>query len=461
MTEIPKSPSPQPTTLDTNAIPLGERSWHAILQHVMEVGDEAETSYLEIKSALDIKSVRGAAHANKHAVAKIAKFLLGAANRSPKDAVRHFQGYAVLVIGAEKGQALGLPRGIELHDLEDSLRPYLGPKFPNFELGRIALSDEREILLIVAPPPKDGEQIYPCCKNYQPEERRDNLRDGAIYVRGSSSTREARHEEVLALVERSRSRNKPQINLEVSLDGPIYRVVQLDDTLNRLYDQEEQHFNERIAKKYNRENNTISRSPFIQPPSFAKPITGSEMEEALQSWKDTRSEHISAGRQHLLGVSLDFSRIQVVSHGRFIAKPQLSVYFYGCEILEWNDPDNADLEKLVEPVIHKTDAFGYRLDTDSLSINIPHREPIFGNDSDKAWMTFDAESFRPDTPWRSGSKECVLVARDISSEHIEATWTLTEDSNDEVVTGDFTVKTEPPISASDLVLHSFVERNFA
>ena len=48
MTETPKSPSPQPTTLDTNAIPLGERSWHAILQHVMEVGDEAETSYLEI-----------------------------------------------------------------------------------------------------------------------------------------------------------------------------------------------------------------------------------------------------------------------------------------------------------------------------------------------------------------------------------------------------------------------------
>ena len=128
MTETSKSTSPQPAILDTNAVPLGERSWHAILQHVMEVGDEAETSYLEIKSALDITSIRGAAHANKQAVAKIAKFLLGVANRSPKDAARHFQGYAVLVIGAEKGQALGVPRGIELHDLENSLRPYLGAK---------------------------------------------------------------------------------------------------------------------------------------------------------------------------------------------------------------------------------------------------------------------------------------------------------------------------------------------
>lgn len=455
MTEIPESASTQPATFDTDTTPLGERSWHAILQHVMKVGDEAETSYLETKSTLDITTTRGKAHANKQAVAKVAKFLLGAANRLPKDASRHFQGHAVLVIGAEKGQALGVPRGIELHDLENSLRPYLGSKFPNFELGRITLSDEREVLLIIAPPPKDGEQIYPCCKNYQPEERRDNLRDGAIYVRGSSNTREARHEEVLALVERSRSRKKSPIDLEVSLDGPIYRVVELDGTLNRLYDQEESDFNERIAEQYKRENNTVSQFSFIQPRPFAKPITGSEMEEALQFWKDTHLEHVAAGRQHLLGVSLDFSRIQVVSHGRFIAKPQLSVHFYGCEILEWNDPDGADWKKLVEPIIHKTDAFGYRLDTGSLSMNMPHREPTFGNDSDKAWMNFDAESFRPNTPWRSRSKECILIAQDISSEHIEATWTLTEDGNDEVVSGRFTIETEPPVSAMELVLQYF------
>ena len=350
-----------------------------------------------------------------------------------------------------------MPRGIELHDLENSLRPYLGPKFPNFELGRITLSDEREVLLIIAPPPKDGEQIYPCCKNYQPEERRDNLRDGAIYVRGSSNTREARHEEVLALVERSRSRKKSPIDLEVSLDGPIYRVVELDDTLNSLYDQEESDFNERIAEQYKRENNTVSQFPFIQPHPFAKPITGSEMEEALQFWKDARPEHVAAGRQHLLGVSLGFSRIQVVSHSRFIAKPQLSVHFYGCEILEWNDPDDADWEKLVEPIIHKTDAFGYRLDTGSLSINMPHREPTFGNDSDKAWMNFDAESIRPNTPWRSRSKECILIAQNISSEHIEATWTLTEDGNDEVVSGRFTIETEPSVSARELVLQYFCD----
>ena len=35
--------------------------------------------------------------------ATVAKFLLGAANRMPEDAQRHFRGHAVLVIGAELG----------------------------------------------------------------------------------------------------------------------------------------------------------------------------------------------------------------------------------------------------------------------------------------------------------------------------------------------------------------------
>ena len=62
MVETPESSSNQSATFDTfdtSGIPLGERSWRAILQHVMEVGDEAETSYLEIKSTLDITGERG------------------------------------------------------------------------------------------------------------------------------------------------------------------------------------------------------------------------------------------------------------------------------------------------------------------------------------------------------------------------------------------------------------------
>jgi len=111
----PRAPDSKPTMLNTDAIPLGERSLRSILEHVLAVGDEAETSYLEVKSAVDPTSKSG--------VAKIAKFLLGAANRRPKETALHFHGYAVLVIGAQKGSAEGVPRGVEAHELEDRLGP--------------------------------------------------------------------------------------------------------------------------------------------------------------------------------------------------------------------------------------------------------------------------------------------------------------------------------------------------
>ncbi|MFJ4609558.1 hypothetical protein [Streptomyces griseus] len=79
---------------------------------VVAVGDEAEATYLEVKIRLDMNS--------KATAAKIAKFLLGAANRRPGEAARHFHGYAVLVIGAQKHSAPGVLRGTEAHELEGS-----------------------------------------------------------------------------------------------------------------------------------------------------------------------------------------------------------------------------------------------------------------------------------------------------------------------------------------------------
>lgn len=79
MIEVPEAPANHSTTLDTNSIPLGESSWRAILKHVQKVGDEAETSYLEIKSTLDITDEHGRIKIGNQAKVKIAKFLLGAA----------------------------------------------------------------------------------------------------------------------------------------------------------------------------------------------------------------------------------------------------------------------------------------------------------------------------------------------------------------------------------------------
>ena len=159
-----------------------------------------ETTYLEVKSSLDFGGKTG--------VAKVARFLLGAANRRPNEAAEHFHGYAVLVIGAQKGGAPGVPRGAEPHELEDRLRPYLGPQFPAFEFGRIGVDATNEVLFVIAQPPQEGQPIFPCQKSFQGDDRRDSLEDGAIYVRGTSNTRPARAGEVLALVEKSPRRQQ-------------------------------------------------------------------------------------------------------------------------------------------------------------------------------------------------------------------------------------------------------------
>jgi len=63
----------------------------------------------------------------------------------------------VLVIGAQEGHADGVDRGLEAHELEDRLRPYLGPQFPAFEFGRIGVGADREVLFVIAQPPEDGD----------------------------------------------------------------------------------------------------------------------------------------------------------------------------------------------------------------------------------------------------------------------------------------------------------------
>mgnify|MGYP006970954726 FL=1 len=110
---------------------------------------------------------------------------------------------------------------------------------------------------------------------------------------------------------------------------------------------------------------------------------------------------------------------------------------------------------MVEPVIRSTDIFENRYNVGNFSVNIPQVDPYFGNDFDNAWVTLEAESFRPDTPWSNRSATCILLARDISAERIEVTWSLTEDDNDEVTTGNFSIATEPIVDAADLVLKLF------
>lgn len=435
------SPSePKPMGLDTGTLPLGERSLRLILDHVLAVGDEAETTYLEVKSSLDLSSKTG--------VAKVAKFLLGAANRRPQEAPRHFRGHAVMVIGAQKDAAPGVPRGVEAHELEDRLRPYLGPQFPAFEFGRIGVDDASEVLFVIAQPPQDGQPIYPCHKTFQSDDRRDSLEDGAVYVRGTSNTRPARAGEVLALVERARGGGKPPIELEIAILGSIGRVGSVDKVIDRLYQFEEEQF--RATPEPVRSTSLLT----ITPPNFfgrPEPRSAEDRAARLVSWRNEKSTNISKGREHFLGVALPGAGIRVVSRDRFIAKPHLIVTFHNCEALEFREADDADFEKVVEPVVRQQSR--YVLGPDPSDYRITPRDYPVGwtNQGDDVEVTLTPESFRPNVPWTSDQDDYVVLARDPRAGSVAVTWVLTEDGNNEVTRGEFEAPAADLVDASDLL----------
>ena len=429
------------SALDTDIIPLGERTLRHVLEHVIAVGDEAETTYLEVKSTLDMSS--------KAAVAKIAKFLLGSANRRPSEATRHFHGYAVLVIGAQKNGAVGVPRGTEAHELEDRLRPYLGPQFPAFEFGRLGVDSAHEVLFVIAQPPKDGQSIFPCHKSFQGDDRRDNLEDGAIYVRGTSNTRPARSGEVLALVERARNSGKPPIKLEVEVLGPICRVDRVEEVLETLRDYQEGQFSKQLART---EGFDTSASFRMTSGFFARsvPLSPRDQEQALIDWRGKRAEHLAKGREHFLGVGLPGSGICVVSHDRFVANPHLVLTFHGCELLDYLDPEEADFEEAVEPVVRTQDPLRPSFDYFALR-PLPRDYPVaWSNRGEDAEVVFTPESFRPNMPWTSDQDDYVILSRDPHASSVEVSWALTEDGNDAVTSGELRVSTGEIADAANL-----------
>ncbi|MFI5951840.1 hypothetical protein ACIA8B_30250 [Micromonospora chalcea] len=437
-------------TLATDVIPLGERAQRCILDHVIAIGDEAETTYLEVKSSLDLSSKVG--------VAKVAKFLLGAANRRPREAATHFHGYAVLVIGAQKGSTPGIPRGVEAHELEDRLRPYLGPQFPAFEFGRIGVGDgdDREVLFVIAQPPQDGQPIFPCHKGFQGEDRRDNLEDGAVYVRGTSNTRPARAGEVLALVERARGGGRAPIDLHVEILGSIRRVDRVDEVLERLYDFEEEEF----SKRHQPDKSTFASTSMLLASSVLggrPPQAAEERAECLDAWRSEKPAHVAQGREHFLGVGLPGVGISVVSRDRFVAKPHLIVTFHGCEVFDYREADEADYNKIVEPVLRRHDLLQPAFDPSELRITPRGYPVVWTNRGDDAEVVLTPDSFRPNVAWTSGQDDYVILARDSQAGSVSVTWVLTEDGSDAVNRGEFKVTAAELIDAVDLFETAFLK----
>jgi hypothetical protein len=189
--------------IDLTRVPMGELAARALVDALAQTDDRAERHFLEIKSSIDLKTKEG--------IAKVAKFILGAANRMPDAAARYFEGHAVMVLGVGGGSTPGI-EPIEALDIERGVRPYLSVNGPRWDLQRVPVEDGREVLLVIVDPPKMGQPPFPCFKDGP------GLHNGQIIVRADGETRQATGEEVLLLQQRGRL-ERPDVDLAVAVQG--------------------------------------------------------------------------------------------------------------------------------------------------------------------------------------------------------------------------------------------------
>jgi len=214
--------------MDDSAPPFGERRLKEIVDHVIAVGDAAESSALEAKVDVDLSEKSGRA--------KVVKFILGMANRTQRVVSARFGGYAVMLIGVEQESCPGISKGIEGHDLSNAFRTYFGSHTPRWDIDRVPVDGDHEVLVVIVEPPRGGDPIYFCHRSLvvpgSGGRQSELLADGALYVRDKTSTRVATGAEATELsAERGRDASLPA-DPDLSVVGEAICVADQHDVLN-------------------------------------------------------------------------------------------------------------------------------------------------------------------------------------------------------------------------------------
>lgn len=232
--------------LDLSRAPRGEFAATQLVASVAALGDLAERHYLELKGPADLS--------NKESKQKIAKFILGAANRMPERAAEAFEGYGVMVIGVTASGVVGVPP-IEMLALSQVVQPFLGANGPRWDIVRVRVADSsNEVILVLVDPPEPGQPPFVCRGNGH------GLQDGRIYYRADGETREANSGEIDLLMARGAAAPRAAVELEVSVVGEVLPFV-VDD--------------ERTIEEYLRlvREKLLSAMPSHQPPTTPRNTT--------------------------------------------------------------------------------------------------------------------------------------------------------------------------------------------
>ncbi len=425
--------------METDFAPTGELRLRQIVEAVMAEGDAVEGVGLEVKSDID-PSAKGLG------IAKVAKFILGMANRLPAVASGHFKGYGVMVIGAEKGQAPGIPKGVEAHELADRLKPYLGPNGPHWDLARLPTSDTHEVLFVLVEPPSDGQPLFPCHKDFQPAGKADAkfaLANGDIYVRDKSRTRRARADELLTLVARAQTNVEAELSVNFEVHGQALLMTE-EEALKTLWV-------EALTKDYRDSRTTEERGQGHKsnpwsiniPASILTPGPRLEVEEQIREFRVRVDQGWAKGMDLLASATAEPITFRLENlEASFLGKPEVVVLVHRAKALDAWDAADIDADEILPQVEPHRNPYDFN------SKQIMRGIRPIGQRIDLEWentragdvrIVLTPEALRPGTPWRTDEDELVILSTDPDADSLEVDWSLTVEGSGKRLEGKATL----------------------
>jgi hypothetical protein len=446
--------------LDLSRAPLGVLVAQELINAVVELGDMAERHYLELKSTLDLTT--------KKDKEKIAKFILGAANRMPHVAANAFEGYAVMIIGVGPGTITGIPP-VEMMEISRLIQHYVGAGGPRWDVLWVPVKESsNQVLVILVDPPKIGHGPFPCRASGE------SLTDGRIYVRADGETREAKAEEVDLLVQRGSARQPVAVDFGVDVLGEVAPFELVDETSIEEY----------LASVRDSLLSAIPRQRAAEQPSsgvaaetaerialiqsnLADLVTGltdpeerseSEYLDSVDTWEAQFSQAWAEAVPRLVGSCLSPAVVRITNRTTtFFHEVEVKLHLAG-DILavDYEDPKSSrtfralHLPKPPRKWGPRTRSFGgylgnFNMPTPYIPSLGPHIPSTIGyKNGGSVTLELNVGELRPRGTFESEQDEIVLFVMDRGLTTIKGTWELTARDHNEVYGGEIALDVAAP-----------------